>query len=95
MANKCLFADLLLFTTGEGDEATSPFFVAENAEIEASNASLEALIASLLPPCDTAKEATFPTAINLLIAVGSLFSFPDSERATPPSCASIGCSVYL
>ena len=63
---------------------------AENAAIEASNASLEVLIASLLPACGTTKEATFPTAINLLIAVGSLFSCPDGEWATPPSCTSIG-----
>ena len=90
MANKCLFADLLFFTIGEGDEATPPSFVAENASIEASSASLEALIASLLPACGTAKEATFPTAINLLIAVGSLFSSANGERPTPPSYASIG-----
>ena len=89
-ANKCLFADPLFFTAGEEDEATSPSFAAENAAIEASSASLEALIASLLPACGTAKEATFPTAINLLIAVGSLFSYADGERAKPPSFASIG-----
>ena len=73
-ANKYLFADLFLFTSGEGDEATSPSFTIRYAAIEASSASLEALIASLLPVCGTAKEATFPTAINLLIAIGSLFS---------------------
>ena len=77
MANKYLSADLLFFTAREGDEATSPSFAAENAAIEASSALLEALIASLLPACGTAKETTFPMAINLLIAVGSLFSCAD------------------
>ena len=43
---KRLFADLLLFTSGEGDEATSPSFAAENAAIDASSALLEALIAT-------------------------------------------------
>ena len=89
-ANKYLSADLLFFTAGEGDEATSPSFASKNAVIEASGASLEALIASLLPACGTAKEATFPTAINLLIAVGSLSSYTNGERAKPPSFASIG-----
>ena len=46
MANKYLSADLLLFTAGEGDEATSTSFTAENAGIEASSALLEALIAT-------------------------------------------------
>ena len=45
-ANKTLFTDLLLFTSGEGDEATSPSFEAENEAINASNESLEALIAT-------------------------------------------------
>ena len=42
---KCLFAGLLLFESGEGDEATSPSFAASNAGIDASSALLEALIA--------------------------------------------------
>ena len=45
-ANKYLFADLLLFTSGEGDETTSPSFTAENGGIDASSALLEALIAT-------------------------------------------------
>ena len=90
MANKCLFADLLFFTTKEGDEAASPSIAAENVAIEASSTSLEALITSLLPGCGNEKEAIFPTAINLLIAVGSLFFCTDGERATTPSCTSIG-----
>ena len=46
MANKYLFADLLLFESGEGDERTSPSFPAANAGIDASSALLEALIAT-------------------------------------------------
>ena len=45
-ANKYLFADLLLFTSGEGNEATSPPFTAENSGIDVSSALLEALIAT-------------------------------------------------
>ena len=45
-ANKYLFANLLLFTNGEGDEATSPSFAAADTGIDASNALLEALIAT-------------------------------------------------
>ena len=46
MANKYLFVDLLLFTSGEGDKATSPSFTAEDLGIDASSALLEALIAT-------------------------------------------------
>ena len=45
-ANNYLFADLLLFKSGEGDEATSPSLSAENSGIHASSALLEALIAT-------------------------------------------------
>ena len=48
-ANKQLFVDLLPFTSGEGDEATSPSFAIRYAAIEGSSSSPEALIASLLP----------------------------------------------
>ena len=41
-----LFADLLLFTSEEGDKATSPSFAPENKAIDGSNASLEMLIAT-------------------------------------------------
>ena len=41
-----MFANLLFFIAGEGDEAMSPFVAAENAAIEASSSSLEALIAT-------------------------------------------------
>ena len=43
---KYLFANLQVFISGEGDEATSPSFIAENQAIDASNALLEALIAT-------------------------------------------------
>ena len=85
-ANTCLFTELLFFMSEEGEETTSSYFTTHYVAIEASTASLEALIASLLPACGTAKEAAFPTAINLLIAIGSLFSCVDDERAMPPSC---------
>ena len=88
-ANKYLFADLLFFTRGEGDDATLPNFTTRYVAIEASSASLEALIAVLLPADGTSKQAIFPTAINLLIAVELLFPCADGERARPPSCASI------
>ena len=85
-----MFADLLFFTSKEGDEETSPSFATYYAAIEASNALLAVLIATLLPIGGTAKEATFLTAMKLLIAAKSLFSGIDGERATPPSCTSIG-----
>ena len=42
---KCLFADLLLFGSGEGDETTSPSFTASNVGIDTSSVLLKALIA--------------------------------------------------
>ena len=59
MANEYLFANLLLLASGEGDEATSPSFAIRYAAIEASSASLEASIATLLPVGGTAKDAFF------------------------------------
>ena len=46
MGNKYLFANLLLFMSGEGDKVTPPSFIAEKTSIHASNALLEALIAT-------------------------------------------------
>ena len=46
MANKHVFADLLLFESGEGDERTFPPFLAANVGIDAFSALLEALIAT-------------------------------------------------
>ena len=45
-ANKCLFANLLLFASGEGDEATSPSFTTSYASIQASSPSLKMLISA-------------------------------------------------
>ena len=45
-ANKCLFANLLLFASGEGDEATSPSFTTSYEPIQASSPSLETLISA-------------------------------------------------
>ena len=45
-ANKYLFADLLLFESGEGDETTRLSFASANAGIDVSSALLEALIAT-------------------------------------------------
>ena len=58
---KCLFADLSVFTSGEGDEATSPSSVAQNEAIDASSSSLEALIGNsyMQMGCDV---STLPTA---------------------------------
>ena len=42
-ANKYLFANLLVFESGEGEERTSPSFIAASAGIDASSSSLEAL----------------------------------------------------
>ena len=44
MANKYLFANLLLFASGEGDEATSPSFTTSYEPIQGSIPSLETLI---------------------------------------------------
>ena len=46
MANKYLFSNPQLFTNEEGKEATSSSFATENEAIDASNSSLEALIAT-------------------------------------------------
>ena len=48
-----------MFISGDGDEATSPSFAIRCTAIEAASASLEALIAALLPAVGTAKEAIF------------------------------------
>ena len=44
--NKCLFSNLLLFASGEGDKVASPSFTTSYMTIEASSASLKTLIAS-------------------------------------------------
>ena len=45
-ANKCLFANLLVSASREGDEATSPSFETSYALIQASSASMETLISA-------------------------------------------------
>ena len=96
MANNYLFANLFLFTRGEGEEATLPSFTTRYVAIQASSASLEALIASLLPAFGPAKEATFLMAIRLLIPIRSLVAFVDGEWAMTPSCMSMGaCNALL
>ena len=59
IANKNLFAVLYLLTSIEGDEATFRSFATAYVAIEASSASLEVLIPTLLPTGGTAKEAIF------------------------------------
>ena len=53
------FPILYSFTSGEGNEATSSSFSTLYVAIEGSNASLEALIATLLPASGTGKEPLF------------------------------------
>ena len=86
-ANKYLFADLLLFTSGEGDEATSPSFAAENAAIQASSSSLEAFIATryMERGCDG---STLPTA-NKMPVCRSLIVY---KRGGRRSNVSLLCS---
>ena len=95
-ANNYLFANLFLFTSREGDQATSPSFTTQYIVIEASRKSLEALIASLLPACGPGKEATFLMAIRLLIIVRLLVACADGKWATTPSCVLMGaCNTLL
>ena len=82
-ANNYLFADLLLFTSGEGDKATSPSFTAENSGIDASSALLEALIATLYMKWGCEWEQ-FPTANNYLFANLLLFTSGEGDEATSP-----------
>ena len=89
-ANKYLFANPFLFMSGEGDEATSSSFAIFCVAIQASNVSLEALIASLLAASGTTEEAIFLTVIKLLIAVGLLCACANGEWKMPLSCALIG-----
>ena len=66
----------------------SSSFAIHYAVIDASSATLEVLIARLLPTNGIAKEATFPIVIKLLIAIGFLFACTDGEWAMLPSCTS-------
>ena len=81
---KHLFADLSVFTSGEGDEVTSPSLEAENEAIEASSSSLEALIATryMERGCDG---SILPTASKNLFADLSVFTSGEGDDATSPS----------
>ena len=63
---KYLFADLWLFTSREGEEATSPSYVARNKAIDASSSPLEALFATwyMQMGCDG---STLPRANKTLV----------------------------
>ena len=75
MTNRYLFANLLLFASGGGDEATLSSFAICYTTIEASGLSLKVLIASLLLAGGLCERGHFPMAIRLLIAFRSLFAF--------------------
>ena len=83
------FANLLFFTSIEGAEAMLPSFATRYVAIKAFSLLLEALIATLLPAGDTAKEAIILIAIKLLIIFRFFFSGANGEQSTPPSCTSI------
>ena len=55
-----LFADLLLFTRGEDDKATSPSFAPKNKATDGSSVSLETLIATRYKQGDCAWEQFTP-----------------------------------
>ena len=59
MANIYIFADLLVFTSGQGDKTTSPSFAICYVVIETSSTSLDALIATLLPTGGATKHTIF------------------------------------
>ena len=67
-----------MFTSEEGDEATSPSFVAENAAIDASSSSLEALIATRYMQGD-AMEALYRRQTDTCLPI---FKCLQAERAT-------------
>ena len=90
VTNKYLFANLLVFMSGEGNKAMLSSFAICYAPINTFSVSLEALIASLLPTSGTPKEAPFLIAIKLLIVIGSFFFCANGEWVTLPSCGSIG-----
>ena len=75
---KYLFADLSLLTSGEGDEATSPSFTAENEAIDASSSSLEAPIATRYMQGD-AMETLYRRQTDTCLPI---FKCLQAERAT-------------
>ena len=79
MANKCLFANLLLFGSEEGDEATSPSFTTNYTSIQASSPSLETLISAWCVQWDANCEHVNH---GKQMPVCQSFSFLRAERAT-------------
>ena len=85
-ANKYLFADLLLFTSGEGDEATLPSFTAENSGIDVSSALLEALIATKQMQWGCEWER-FTRGKQIPVCRSLLFKSGEGDEAPSPSFA--------
>ena len=79
MANKYLFDDLLLFMSGEGDEATSPSVTDENSGIDGSSALLEASIPTQQMPGGMRTGAVYPRQTNTYLLI---FYFLRAETAT-------------
>ena len=85
-ANKYLFADLLVFTNGKGDEETSTYFAPENAGIDACSSSLEAPIATYHMQGD-ANGSGLPAANKYLFADLLLFKSGEDDEETSTSFA--------
>ena len=84
MANKCSFANILLFESREGDEATSPSFTTENGSIDVSNSSLEAPIATH-HMLEDAHRNGFTMANKCLFANLLLFESGEGDEEISPS----------
>ena len=78
-ANKCLLANLLLFVSGEGDEATSPSFTTSYEPIQASNASVETVILAWCVQWGCKCGTVYPRQTNTCLPI---FYFLRVERAT-------------
>ena len=78
-AKKCLFANLLLFASEEGDEATSPSFTTSYTSIQASNPSLETLISAWYVQWGW-KSEHFTHSKQMLVC--HFFKFLRAKRAT-------------
>ena len=81
-------------TNREGDEATSPSFVAENAAIEVSSSSLEALIATRYIQRGCKRAALYPRQTKCLFADLLLFESEEGDEATSPSFAASNAGIY-
>ena len=92
MANKYLFANLLLSESGEGDEATSPSSTTSYEPIQASRPSLETLI-SACAFSGGGKASTLPTANKCLFADLLLFESGEGDEATSPSFTTSYASI--